>query len=292
MNRLKCHACDEDVMEAMECAACTHLFHSSCLSDEGEDGALCQDCRQECPECAMPIMLDKADSNHCIADTDGFRCPDYTSPHLYCTHIPQVFDCLTPKESESMRTEIERLTCGQTGVFSVTGLEHIATFIGKRLAPILRYHDPDIETYKFRVRPIEHHGVDLHMDLDYILKHMYDPYKCIACDGTLSQKQSLQQRGLHMSKKCKKVPSVARAFTVAGNFGPEPIAFLAFGPPCDVAKNKSRALIPVVKTGVRMVPCVLEPGQVVFFSSHLLHKSTAEALHANRWSFDARVILP
>jgi hypothetical protein len=279
----------------MHCGHCFQAFHSSCLSEEGEDGSLCIECRQECTGCTMSVLRDEYQSNHLIACPYGgsvYRCPDEQSPYLQCTHVPQIFNCFTLPEVTHLRQEITHVSSGEHGVFNVSGLEHVAEYIGNRVAPILRAL-PDIETYKFRMCPTEHDGVDLHMDLDYILNHMQDADICLSCNGTLSDKQIRQQRGLHLNKRCKKVPRVARAFTIAGNIGPESIAFLSFGPACVATTNASGMIIPVITSRrTTVVPCLLKPGEIVVFSSNIIHRSTVESLNGNRWSFDMRVILP
>ena len=182
-----------------------------------------------------------------------------------------------------MRTEISRCTLGRAGVFNVSGLEHVAERISRRLAPILG-RLPATETYKFRVRPVAHEGLGLHMDLQYVLDHVSDPHSCINCGG-----KTVVERGLHWTRACKRVPKTARAFTVAGNIGPDPISFLSFGPPCAVTKNALGAIIPIVHRASQTVPCILRPGEVVVFSSHVLHRSTPGSLLGTRWSFDVRV---
>lgn len=291
-----CHELMIDIPEeTLYCACCSQRFHRSCLSEEGEDGPLCQECRKECPGCTMYVLRDDAKSHHTIICPYGgsvYRCPDELSSRLQYTHVPQVFNCFTPTEVQRMREDIIRIARGEHGVFNVSGLEHVATYISNRVAPILRYL-PDLETYKFRIRPAGRDGVDLHMDLNYILNHMQDPSICISCDGTLSEQQTLRQRGLHLTQQCKKVHRKARAFTIAGNIGPVPIAFLSFGPPCSATTNTSGMIIPVVtRRRTTVVPCVLEPGEIVIFSSNTIHRSTVGSLDGNRWSFDMRVILP
>jgi hypothetical protein len=293
---LRCWACNELLLvdqEATDCGACAHRCHLSCLSEEGEDGPLCNGCREECSECLMPVLRDMTKSNHFIACPSGDqvrRCPEYRPPRLKPTHDPQIFSCFTRAEAGFLRTEIERVIGAEAGVFNVSGLEHVAEFIGNRVIPIIRAV-PDQDTYKFRMRPTTQDGIDLHMDLNYILNHMQDPNTCLNCGGHLSEKQSLQQRGLHLRKVCKKVPRVVRAFTIAGNIGPKPIAFLSFGPPCNAARNATGMIVPVTNHRTTVVPCMLAPGEIVVFSSHTLHRSTIEALDGNRWSFDMRVLL-
>jgi ferredoxin len=284
---MRCWACGDIVHEALECAVCSHFFHAGCLSEEGEDGHLCRECSTECPDCSVPIILDDHKSNHlipCAYGGQGVVCPDYAPDRFKPTHTPQVFACFPRAEVDRIRAEIIRCTQGRAGVFHVSGLEHVATILNRRLAPILDCI-PATETYKFRVRPELSDGIDLHMDLHYILEHVSDPHRCIHCGGTVHGGQP----GIHWTKKCRRVPKTARAFTIAGNLGPEPISFLSFGPPCAVARSTSGAIIPVVSGSTQTVPCILAPGEVVVFSSHLLHRSTPGALLNNRWSFDVRV---
>ena len=297
----KCWTCDEMLLDGPDetehgaCGYCSQVSHVSCMSEEGVDGQLCPACHRECSGCAMPVTRDETKSNHTIMCPYGgsiYRCPDETSPHLQHTHVPQTFDCFTLPEVTSMREEIEHIRNGEHGVFNVTGLEHIAEIIGNRVAPILRVF-PDIDTYKFRVCPTGSDGVDLHMDLNYILDHMQDPFTCITCNGTLSRTQTLRQRGLHLTRQCKNVARTARAFTIAGNIGPDPIAFLSFGPPCAATTSTTGMIIPVVPSRRSTVrPCLLNPGEIVVFSSNILHKSTTGSLDGSRWSFDMRVVLP
>ena len=149
---MRCWSCAEVVYEAVACAACAQLFHAACLSEEGEDGQLCRDCRTECPDCAMPIVLDEHRSDHlvpCAYGGPGLLCPEYSPGRLeQQTRLPQVFACFPRTEVEHLRADIRRCTQGRAGIFTVTGLEHVAARINKRLAPILG-RLPATETYAF-----------------------------------------------------------------------------------------------------------------------------------------------
>jgi hypothetical protein len=60
-----------------ECALCDNLFLTACLSDEGEDGMLCNECGRECPTCDAPVQRNMNESNHmdkCV-HCDIVYCP-------------------------------------------------------------------------------------------------------------------------------------------------------------------------------------------------------------------------
>ena len=77
MAQTSCWTCGEVVYEEDQekCDACGQTTHLGCLSEEGEDGRLCDECVDECPGCEMPIVQDWKVSEHVKIQGKQYMCP-------------------------------------------------------------------------------------------------------------------------------------------------------------------------------------------------------------------------
>jgi hypothetical protein len=75
--KMACWTCGEVVYkeDQEKCDACGQITHLGCLSEEGEDGRLCDECIDECPGCEMPIIKDWKVSEHIQIQGTQYICP-------------------------------------------------------------------------------------------------------------------------------------------------------------------------------------------------------------------------
>jgi len=186
-------------------------------------------------------------------------------------------------------------------VLDTSGIIHEQDKIFDSICPSINTAVPglkvDANTFKIRVYPKKEDGVDLHVDLDYVLKFLQPKDTCITCLQRINPEVSEEKQiGMHWTKskkKCRIPPIDPKDFTLAVNLSVSPMSIVSFAnQPTNVALSREKHIIPVVSPNVTMHPFVLEPGQGVLFSAWLVHRSSPESLQGDRISMDMRGKFP
>ena len=203
-------------------------------------------------------------------------------------HGPRVLTVFDADAVSKLRTQILEM--------GVRGLVHeMDTLLGPVRSNIESVSGISIDknTFKVRIYPEEKDGLGLHVDLDYVLRYMQPPTKCLSCrEPVNTNSPGVKQAGLHWRPKCRKPPQDPNVFTLAVNLSETAMSIVSFAerPAQKVAHNNKADLhvVPVVNSNVPIYPCILKPGQGVLFSAWMIHKSSDESLQGTRISIDMR----